>query len=282
MTARQRDAALAAGALAIELGSWIRERFELPARDVPDLPGADPETAAETVRAAWGLGDRPIRNMVHLLESRGVRVFSLTEDAREVDAFSLRLDEQAFVFLNTMKSAERSRLELGHLVLHRTEAPDGRRAEIEAQRFGSAFLMPRGSIAGAAGGMATLESLIVLKRNWNVSVAALAYRLHELGHLTAWQYRMLCVQIQQLGYRTKEPNGIARESSNALEQVFDVLRSEGTTRADVARALRLDVDELASLVFGLVMAPVRGGRPSRGAKSARRHPAGLKLVRDSN
>jgi hypothetical protein len=39
------------------------------------------------VRQAWGLGELPIKNMVHLLESKGVRVYSLAIDAVEVDAF---------------------------------------------------------------------------------------------------------------------------------------------------------------------------------------------------
>jgi Zn-dependent peptidase ImmA (M78 family)/transcriptional regulator with XRE-family HTH domain len=286
MTARQRDAALAAGALAIELASWISDRFDLPKLDVPDLAGVDPETAAETVRAAWGLGERPVRNMVHLMEARGIRVFSLAEDAREVDAFSLWLDSAAYVFLNTKKSAERSRLdaahELGHLVMHRTEAPAGRRAEVEAQKFGSAFLMPRGSIALSAGGMTTLESLITLKRNWNVSVAALAYRLHELKYLTEWQYRILCVQLQQFGYRTSEPNSISRESSRVLEQVFDVLRKEWQTKAEVARKLYMDVNELESLVFGLVILPVRGERANRSTSTPSARSSGLKLVDGTN
>jgi Zn-dependent peptidase ImmA (M78 family) len=283
MTAGQRDSALGAGALAIELASWIADRFDLPGLDVPDLGGTDPETAAETVRAAWGLGDRPIRNMVHLLESRGVRVFSLAEDAYEVDAFSLWVDAVPYVFLNTQKSAERSRLdaahELGHLVMHRTEAPPGRKPEVEAQRFGSAFLMPRGSVAGSARGITTLESVIGLKRNWNVSVAALVHRLHDLGYLSAWQYRMLFVQIQQLGYRTTEPNSIPRESSKVLEQVFEALREEGLTKADVSRALCVHAEELEALVSGLVMMPVEGGRrrgraSSRGSRTASR----LRLV----
>ena len=52
MTAGERDAALAAGALAIELARWIDERFSLPAPDVPSLRGFEPEGAAEFERGA--------------------------------------------------------------------------------------------------------------------------------------------------------------------------------------------------------------------------------------
>ena len=33
-----------------------------------------PETAAEAIRSEWGLGERSIPNLIHLLEAHGVRV----------------------------------------------------------------------------------------------------------------------------------------------------------------------------------------------------------------
>lgn len=80
-----------------------------------------------TIRNHWGIGERPIGNMVHLLEAKGVRVFSLTERSRRIDAYSLWLEGIPFVFLNTMKTAEHGRTdaahELGHLLMHRHGAP---------------------------------------------------------------------------------------------------------------------------------------------------------------
>jgi hypothetical protein len=72
MTAGQRDAAIAAGTLATTLCEWIEKQFELPAPDVPSLRNFEPETAALVLRAEWGLGERPIKNVVHLLEAHGV------------------------------------------------------------------------------------------------------------------------------------------------------------------------------------------------------------------
>src|SRR3954454_9195091 len=60
MTAMQRHAALAAGALAIDFTRWLDRRFELPDPDLLDLRGADPEAAAETVRRQWAIGEKPI------------------------------------------------------------------------------------------------------------------------------------------------------------------------------------------------------------------------------
>jgi Zn-dependent peptidase ImmA (M78 family) len=186
--------ALGEGALALRLNKFIESKFELPQADLPDLSReANPEAAAESLRRYWGIGELPIRNMIHLVEAKGVRVFSLAIDAQDVDAFSMWKASTPFVFLNSHKSAEHSRFdaahELGHLVLHRHASPNGREAEREADAFASAFLMPRGSVAANAPRYPTLPVLIKLKKIWITSLAALNYRLHEVELTTDWQYR---------------------------------------------------------------------------------------------
>ncbi len=132
-----------------------------------------------------------------------MRVFSLSVDAREVDAFPMWYGDIPFVFLNTKKTAERCRFdaahELGHLVMHRHGAPQGQEAEKEANAFASAFLMPRRSVLANAPRSATLKSLISHKKYWNVSAAALNYRLHSLNLTTDWTNRTLCIDLAKLG-----------------------------------------------------------------------------------
>jgi Zn-dependent peptidase ImmA (M78 family)/DNA-binding XRE family transcriptional regulator len=274
MTAAQRDSALGAGALAIELSEWIDARFNLPSPGLPDLRGHAPEAAADAIRGAWGLGERPVRNMVHTLEARGVRVFSLVQECKDVDAFSYWRRSTPYVFLNTMKSGERSRFdaahELGHLLLHRHGAPQGREAEHEADAFASAFLMPRGSVLANASRCPSVDHLVKLKQNWNVSVAALAHRLHAVGMMTDWHYRTTCIEIAQRGYRRSEPNGIVRETSQLLQKVFQALRDDGVSKGEVARQLHLQPSEVDSLVFGLVMTPVDGGRSAEATQGRKR------------
>lgn len=281
MTAGQRDSALGAGALAIELSEWLDAQFNLPESTLPDLRGHSPEAAAEAIRAAWALGERPIKNVVHLLEAQGVRVFSLVEECNQVDAFSLWRKGTPYVFLNTMKSAERSRFdashELGHLVLHRHGAPQGREAEQEADAFASAFLMPRGSVIAAAPRLPTLDFLVKLKRNWNVSVAALAHRLHAVKLLSDWHYRSLCIEIAQRGYKRTEPNSVPRETSQLLQKVFQSLRNDGVTKPAIAKQLHINSTELDSLVFGLVVTQVPGGGEPSGHGTPRRR-GHLRLV----
>lgn len=264
MTAGQRDTALGAGAIALMLNEWIESRFELPAPDLPDVSReGGPEAAAHALRQQWMLGELTIKNVVHLLESKGVRIFSLSVDALEVDAFSMWRQSTPFVFLNTKKSAEHSRFdaahELGHLVLHRHGSPQGREAEREANAFASALLMPRASVLAHAPRMASIDNLVRLKKLWGVSVAALTYRLHAVGVLSDWQYQSLYIQLSSRGYRTKEPDGGPRESSQILQKVFMALRDEGVSKGDIASELCVAVEELDQLVFGLALTGLSGG-----------------------
>lgn len=267
MKAGERDAALGAGGLALLLNNWVEERFDLPSCDLPDLSGEDPDAAAEYARSHWGLGYRPIANMVHLLEHKGVRVFSLAEDTSAVDAFSFWHGDTPFVFLNTRKSAERSRFdaahELGHLLVHRHGAPSGQSAETEANTFASAFLMPASSVWGKIRRSVTLGSLVHQKKNWIVSVAALAYRLHKLGMISDWQYRNLCIQMGE--YRISEPEPAPRERSQVMKKIFSALAEDGITKARVAEELAIPLTELEGLIFGLVVTE-GNSKPNRSAR----------------
>ena len=260
MTAGQRDAALGAAALALELAGFLDRKFELPSPDLPDLTKWDPEHAADQIRQLWGLGSKAISQMIGLLERKGVRVFSLVEDCEAVDAFSFWQDHVPYVLLNTKKSAERSRLdaahELGHLVLHR-DGKRGREAEHEAMRFGSALLMPREVLLRSRLVTPSLEQLIRYKHSWGVSVMALIYRLHELGILSEWHYRSLIVEASKRQYRRKEPEPMDRESSELLRQTLSRLRKEdGINRQGLADELHISRREFDRLVFRLVATPL--------------------------
>lgn len=264
LTAKQRDGALGTGSIAVLISDWIEERFNLPQPAVPTLPKLAPEQAAEVVRARWGLGQKPIDNVVHLLESKGIRVFSLASACRDVDAFSIYRRGTPFVWLNTTKSGERGRFdaahELGHLVLHSEERePSGLIQEEEANRFAAEFLMPRSSVVAARLNHANVSKILASKRHWNVSAMALTHRIHELCLSTEWEYRQACVQLSRMGYRSGEPDGSVRESSQVLQKVFQAVREEFGSPNIVASAIGISPAELGDHIFGLVPIGLVGG-----------------------
>lgn len=256
LTARQRDAALAAGTIAFLLDDWVTERFNLPAPDLLDLRDESPEAAATALRDYWGIGSKPIPHMTKLLEAKGVRVFSLSEKNKNVDAFSCWRGNNPYVFLNTFKSAERSRYdaahELGHLVMHIHGASSGSRdVERDADQFASAFLIPRGDLISHMQRVSSLSQLISQKQRWGVSVAALARTAFDAGLMSDWHYRDLCRTMSTLGYRSKEPDPKPREESVLWKKVFETLWRDRKTKEDVSKELCLPPDEIESLLSGL-------------------------------
>ncbi len=276
MTARQRDSATAAGAIALELARWIEERFTLPAADIPTLEGQDPEQAAAIVRERWGLGQTPISNMVHLLEMHGVRVFSLASDVASVDAYSFRTNGVPFVILNTGKTGERRRFdaahELGHLVMHcGDEVPHGKEAEQVAQKFAAAFLMPRRPVLASGLRNAGIDQILIAKRHWKVAAMALTHRLAELDLLTEWGYRDTCVRLTQMGYRRGELSGaIVPETSQVLAKVFKALREQGIGPTEIADKINVLPEELRRHVFGLTPIAVDGDKHGGPSPEGRR------------
>ena len=269
MSAIKRDAALASGSLAIELSAWLDERMHLPAPLVPvyDRGASAPETSARRLRLEWDMGYAKIRNVVHLVEAHGVRVFSLPSHLADVDAFSFWWKGTPYMLLNTRKSAERGRFdvahELGHLVMHGAyDVPTGREREWEANRFAAAFLMPEDAVLASGLRNPSLETILAAKKRWGVSAMALTHRLHELGVITDWTYTSTCRRLSQMGYRSGEPDPdpAPRESSQVLDKAFALLRDRGITASTIARDLAVHSESVRELVFGLVLTSIDGGR----------------------
>lgn len=254
---------------AILLNDWLEQEFNLKQSDLPDYSDVSPEEAAEAVRLEWGLGYQPIGNLIALLEAKGIRVFSLSMETESIDAFCTWHDSRPFIFLNTLKSAERSRFdaahELGHLVRDKysmehmpnnqkeKELLMSRDIEKEANDFASAFLMPKRAMLPYKNTSMTIDNLIKIKKIFGVSLVALAYRLHKLGIISDWLYiHVLCPQFAKNKYRTKEPEPMDRESSDTLKKILTMLKNEGISIETIASYLHIPAEDIANLTFNLV------------------------------
>jgi Zn-dependent peptidase ImmA (M78 family) len=150
---------------------------------------------------------------------------------------------------------------LGHLVLHgQGNDLTQVQAEQEANDFASAFLMPRESVLAHMPSAPLVDQILVGKKIWSVAAFALAYRLHDIGMLSDWHYRTTCMELGRRGYRTTEPDGTQRESSQLLAKVFSSLRNKGIPLSEVARELNVTTEDLNSYVFGLVLTAIEGRR----------------------
>jgi Zn-dependent peptidase ImmA (M78 family)/DNA-binding XRE family transcriptional regulator len=254
----RRDAVLASASLVVEFFGVIESRFKLPPLGVPSLDKLSPEQAAELVRHRWNLGDRPISNMVHLLESKGVRVASLRHEFDGIDAFCFIRDSTPYVLLNTSRSAERQRFdaahELGHLVLHSEQEMDpssSKEREAEANRFAASFLMPYSAVLAQSMRSASLERILTARTFWKVSAMAVTHRLHELHLLSDWQYRSTCIMLSDQDFRSAEPGGVIPETSQLLRKVMFGSTSRVSIR-EAASELDLHQDEVRYFIRDLV------------------------------
>lgn len=276
ISSRKRDIALSQTVIAEIINQWLDSKFDLPMPVIPDLHelrnnstiGSGTEldeehsdlcltyaqTCAEVVRKAWGLGEKPISNMISLLESKGIRTFSLSDEAQKVDACCQWINDRPFIFLNIAKSSERCRFdaahELGHLVMHRHGIIEGRQMEQEANAFASAFLMPKKSIRADPISTPNLKTIIAKKKYWKVSAAALTYRYRQLNLITDWNAISIYKQLSELG-RTIEPEPIAHERSLLLFKVMNLLKDEGLRPIDIADELKLSFEDFNGLTFGI-------------------------------
>jgi len=255
MKAYQRDTALACGELALILNEWIETKFELPRIDIPEFAGKEPEQAALLLREEWNIEEDYIENAIYLLEKHGVRVYSMSEDCRDFDAFSTWYDEKPFVFLNTKKSAERSRFdamhELGHLVLHYSCSFRDKKIEDEANMFASCMLMPKESILEFKYIEPTIENFIELKENWKVSLKALIYRYNQLGLLSEWINRVLNIDMNKRGHNVNEPSPIERETSYILSKIFEVLKEDNIYVRDIVNEIHIPSSEINNMTFNI-------------------------------
>ncbi|RZB13743.1 ImmA/IrrE family metallo-endopeptidase [Streptomyces sp. F001] len=190
--------------------------------DVPVLPvsglqagRAEIEEAAGRVRAAWGLPAGPVADVVGLLEAHGIAVIRLPLDNTDVDAFSLPFPDHPVIVLGTDKNDRaRSRFdsahELAHLVLHGEQIWGVKEVETQAHQFAAAFLMPAKDIHDQLPTTVDWPALFALKRQWQVSLAALLMRARTLGRMSENTYLTAIKAASARGWRRTEPLPLGR------------------------------------------------------------------------
>lgn len=253
-TQRQKRAAVASGANAKMLMTWLRQNFNFPEPDLPNLSGFSPAEAASHVRTLWQLGDKPIPNSIQLAESIGIAVVGLPPAASAVDAFSMWDGEQPYIFLARRRTPEGARFdlahELGHLLLHSSTQPcEGRNKEDEANQFAAHFLIPPRAVNSYLRLHAGLDDILHLKTGFKVSAMAMLRAAFTHGKLSEREYQTHLTTLAARGFRKAEPDS---QLQYERSRVFDyVLSPEGDARiADIASATNLPAQDLHSFMLG--------------------------------
>lgn len=199
------------------------------------------ETVARLLRAKWKLPSGPVKNLIEVLENARAFVFKCDFETNKLDAISIcpHITPPIF-FLNRDFPADRTRFslahELGHLIMHKIPTES---LEDEANKFASAFLMPKEDIIHELKPF-SLNKAIVLKMKWKVSIAAIVKRAYELGVITKQKYTALFRKINYLGMRLEEPVELPEEKPRLFNRVLEAYQENlGYSIEELSKVLNI-------------------------------------------
>lgn len=221
---RYRSEQIAKMKILTQIYRFLQDYIEFPEFDSSDIPsGISPDEAAAYLREIWELGQRPIENIVTLVEQHGILVTTFSTSTDDIDAFSepLVVDGSStflIAYSNNKTSAARVHFdiahELGHIVMHEwsediedLSKEEFRAREQQANDFAAAFLLPPDAFRNdlLAGEPYSLAYYKQLKRKWRVSIAAMIRRARDLNVISTEDYQMLLRNMQRRGQRKEEP-----------------------------------------------------------------------------
>ena len=86
---RYRSEQIAKMKILTQIYRFLQDYIEFPEFDSSDIPsGLSPDEAAAYLRETWELGQRPIENIVTLVEQHGILVATFSTSTDDIDAFS--------------------------------------------------------------------------------------------------------------------------------------------------------------------------------------------------
>lgn len=190
----------------------------------------DIEQFADALREYWQLGTNPIPKMIDLLEDLGIIVIvSDVHTDNKFDGLQAVINNTPIIVVSSSWSGDRQRFtlahELGHLVLPAYlshDLPDDWDIEKACNRFAGAFLLPKSRMIHEFGEKRQkiyAKELAYLKREYGLSMRAIAYRAKDLGIITATYHKGINIIFNQKGWHKQEPEVYASENTHTFKQL---------------------------------------------------------------
>lgn len=233
----------------------LQEYLEFPDINIPvvqkeNLSDKDISKAARELRELWNIGNKPIKDIIFLMENNGLVVTALSTNTEEIDAFTqyIKIENREYmcvVLENEKKSACRRQFsaahELGHIILHANkinmneiERSEFREIERQANLFASELLLPEEEFKKDLIMPTSLKSYEILKRKWHVSILAMMMRACNLNIITQNQFQYLMKQYTIKNYRKHEPldNIIEIPQPQTLKRAIEILLTNNIFTSD--------------------------------------------------
>lgn len=240
--------------IALALSEFVDfPEVNLPKRSFTDpeqITNGDIEDAADECRELWGLGRRAIPDLALAVEGAGVILVREETGVASIEglsAWSQALNRPLVLLSADKQNGFRSRFdlahELGHLILHKgidrsTDPARHKLMEDQAHRFAGAFLLPAETFAAEVKSPVTLDSLLLLKQRWGVSVAAMVMRLWALKVIDSDTKGVLFKRRSTRWGVKAEPGDDDRapEQARLLKRTIELLASSGVMPVDAVSA----------------------------------------------
>lgn len=233
----------------------LQEYLEFPDINIPVvekdiLSDKDIANAVREIRDLWNIGNKPIKDIIFLMENNGLVVTALSTNTEEIDAFTqyIKIENREYmcvVLENEKKSACRRQFsaahELGHIILHANkinmneiERSEFREIERQANLFASELLLPEDEFKKDLIMPTSLKSYEILKRKWHVSILAMMMRACNLNIITQNQFQYLMKQYTIKNYRKHEPldNIIDIPQPQTLKRAIEILLTNNIFTSD--------------------------------------------------
>lgn len=210
-----------------------------------DLSDDQIEKVANELRLFWKLGDRPVKNLIATIESNGIIVAKEYIGNVGMDGVSTWIDRPFIWIAEDKSNFFRSRFdiahELGHIILHKNLIADDclitderhtmeryKKIERQAHLFASHFLAPRRALSLSFRSI-TLDNLLLEKKRWGMSVAALIMQYHNLGIISDDYKIRLFKNYSYRKWKKNEPfdDTTPAEHPKLMRNTIELLLKEG-------------------------------------------------------
>jgi Zn-dependent peptidase ImmA (M78 family)/DNA-binding XRE family transcriptional regulator len=189
----------------------------------------DVEKAAVAVRNYWDLGNDPINNGIELLEDNHIKVITIESDD-SFDGMQTWVNSSIPVIVlnrSNLKSDDRLRFtlfhELGHTLMNLNGLQDNTK-EKYCHQFAAAILFPKAAAIKELGNIRSklfVQELGEIKKQYGISIQAIAFRAKDLGIITETYLRQFMFLMGHNKWKLNEPvQYVGSESSNRFNQLL--------------------------------------------------------------
>jgi Zn-dependent peptidase ImmA (M78 family) len=222
--------------------------FKNPLEDLPEINGLDDiENATRSLRKAWKLDDKPIYNLVGLLEDLHIKVVPLAAE-EDFDGMQAIVNNTIPVIAyNTRKIRKPDRIrftilhELAHLILKVNHHTFHRKEQL-CNQFAASMLLPKTSLVAETGSVRQklmIEELGQIKEQFGISIQAALFRLKDLSIINDHYFKQFYFYINQMNWRVDEPfDYTGLEKSSRFDQLLFRALAEGVMDENKAAELK--------------------------------------------